>query len=702
MNNRPLKHSFCILVLGISALECVHAAEGQVEFGIGIADKDDFLFTPFPGIDTSPFLILNADIEGTSDESAWRITARELGIDTRTLSADYENDAGFSLFGEYWQYPSRENGTLSSPYVNIGSTELELPAGWVAADGTQGMTNLETSLREFVIGTERRRFTLGGETVFGQGMTFKATATYETKEGMEVTGGAIGRGFGQLDPPYGTGTRATLLPVPIDYETTQLDLKLAYQKRRYGVELGYYLSVFRNGHDSLSWENPFSLDITGGGGHGGDFPLASSVGRLSLYPDNQFHRVSLGGNYLFGETTRLYGMFSTGIMKQDQTFLPLSANPVLSDPPLMPVNSLDADASVNDAYLRITSRPMPKLSLKASYRFHSRDDDDRLFGAYNVYALDSSESGREIISSPYYYRKQEIDLSARYRISSDISAGLEYEREDILRDYVDIEREDVDEDRIGAHVDFRPMDSLSLRIQGEHAERNGSNYVTAIGENPLLRKFHFADRTQNSFTIRATYDLNDSVSLSASYDRLEDEYDNTVVGLLDADHDIFAFDVAYQLNEQLSLHGFISREEASSLQAGSTDGVNVTWSADYDDTIDSFGIGAEWQAIPDRLKLSLDLAMSDGSEDVSLTNTLSPVTPYPELNSDMLSIRLAATYRYDKQTDFRFAYWHEQLDTDDWALDDQDVNSTPNVLLTGEQSPNYDDHIVMLSVVRRF
>ena len=701
MNNRPLKHSFCILVLGISVLECVHAAEGEIELGIGVSDNDDFLYSSFPGIDTSPFLVLNADLEGSSDDAVWRVTARNLGIDTRTLAADYENDAGFSLFGEYWQSPSRQNGTVSSPYVNIGSTQLELPGGWVAGSETGDMTNLQSSLRQFYIGTERRRYTLGGETTFGEGMTFKATAVYENKEGIELIGGAIGRGFGQVSPPYGTGTRATLLPVPIDYETTQLDLKLGYQKQRYGVELGYYLSVFRNGHDSLSWENPFSLDIVGGGG-GGQFPLASSTGRLSLYPDNQFHRLSLSGNYLVGETTRFYGMFSAGLMKQDQTFLPLSANPVLSAPPLLPVSSLDADASVNDAHLRVTSRPMPKLSLKAAYRFHSRDDDDRLLGAYNYYALDSSESGREIISSPYYYRKQEFDLSARYRISSKTSIGLEYEREDILRDYVDIEREDVDEDRIGAHVDFRPLDSLSLRIQGEHAERNGSNYVTAIGENPLLRKFHFADRTQDSITIRATYDLNDSVSLSASYDRLEDEFGDTVVGLRDADRDIVAFDVAYQINDQLSLHGFVSREEASSLQAGSADGVSVTWTADYDDTIDSLGVGAEWQAIPERLKFSLDLAMSQGSEIVSLSNTLSPVTPYPELTSDMLSIRLAVTYQYDKQTDFRFVYWHEKLDTDDWALDDQDVNSTPNVLLTGEQSPNYDDNIVMLSVVRRF
>ncbi len=701
MNTRPLQHSFCILVLGISIMESGHALEGQIEFGLGVADKDEFLYSPFPGIDRSPFLVLNADLAGNSDEAIWRVTARDLGIDTRTLIVDYENDAGFSLFGEYWQNPSRQNGTLSSPFVNIGSTDLKLPAGWVAGDETGDMTNLQTSLRQFNIGTERRRYTLGGESAFGQGMTFKASAVYETREGIELIGGAIGRGFGLENPPYGVGTRATLMPVPIDYQTTQLDLKLGYQKPRYGVELGYYLSVFRNGNDSLSWENPFNLDITGGSGHGGQFPLASSVGRLSLYPDNQFHRVSLSGNYLMGETTRFYGMFSTGMMRQDQAFLPLSANPALAAPPLLPVNDLDADASVNDAYLRVTSRPMPKLSLKAAYRYHSRDDNDRLLGAYNYYALDSSESGREIISTPYYYRKQEIDLSARYRISSDISAGLEYEREDILRDYVDIEREDVDEDRFSAHVDYRPLDNLSLRIQGEHAERSGSNYVTAIGENPLLRKFHFADRTQDSIYIRATYDLTDSVSLSASYDRLEDDYDNSVVGLQNADRDIYSFDIAYRFSEHLSFHGFVSREEAASQQTGSTDGISVTWYADYEDTIDSFGIGVEWQAIPDRLKLSLDLAMSDGSEDINVSG-LSPVIPFPELTSDMLSIRLAATYQYDKQTDIRLAYWHERLDTDDWALDDLDVNSTPNVILTGEQSPNYDDHIVMLSLVRHF
>ena len=701
MNKRPLQQLFWTLALGTSMLESGHAFEGQVEFGIGIADKDEFLYSPFPGIDTSPFLVLNADLEGTSDDAAWRVTARELGIDTRALSADYENDAGYSLFGEYWQNPSRQNGTLSTPFVNIGSTELQLPAGWVAGDETGDMPDLQTSLRQFNIGTERRRYTLGGDSTFGPGMTFKATAVYETKEGMELIGGAIGRGFGLDNPPYGVGTRATLMPVPIDYQTTQLDMKLGYQKPKYGVELGYYLSVFRNGHDSLSWENPFSLDITGGSGHGGQFPLASSAGTLSLYPDNQFHRLSLSGNYLMGQTTRFYGMVSAGMMKQDQTFLPLSANPALAAPPVLPVNDLDADASVTDAYLRVTSKPLPKLSLKAAYRFHSRDDNDRLLGAYNYYALDSSEIGREVISSPYYYRKQEFDLSARYRISSNTSIGLEYELEDILRDYVDIEREDVDEDRFGAHVDFRPLDNLSFWIHGEHAERSGSNYVTAIGENPLLRKFHFADRTQNNFLVRATYDLNDSVSLSASYDRLEDEYDNSVVGLQDAVHDIYSFDIAYQFNENLSFHGFVSREEATSRQTGSTDGVSVTWSADYEDTIDSFGVGLEWQAIPERLKLSLDLAMSDGSEAVTLSSS-SPVVQYPDLTSDMLSIRLSATYQYDKQTDIRLTYWHEQLDTDDWALDDLDVNSTPNVILTGEQSPNYDDHVVMVSVVRHF
>ena len=141
MNKRPLQHSFCILVLGIFVMESGHAFEGQIEFGLGVADKDEFLYSPFPGIDRSPFLVLNADLEGTSDDAIWRVTARDLGINTRTLSADYENDAGFSLFGEYWQHPSRQNGTPLSPFVNIGSTELKLPAGWIAGIEEGDLTN---------------------------------------------------------------------------------------------------------------------------------------------------------------------------------------------------------------------------------------------------------------------------------------------------------------------------------------------------------------------------------------------------------------------------------------------------------------------------------------------------------------------------------------------------------------------------------
>ena len=88
MKRRRLQKEIGIFLLGISILDYAHAAEGQIEFGIGHSDSD-FLFSPYPGIDQSPFVVLNADIEEAGEEAAWRITARDLGIDTRTFRAEY-------------------------------------------------------------------------------------------------------------------------------------------------------------------------------------------------------------------------------------------------------------------------------------------------------------------------------------------------------------------------------------------------------------------------------------------------------------------------------------------------------------------------------------------------------------------------------------------------------------------------------------
>ena len=110
----------------------------------------------------------------------------------------------------------------------------------------------------------------------------------------------------------------------------------------------------------------------------------------------------------------------------------------------MPRNSLDAESDVIDAYLRITSRISPKLSLKAAYRYHERDDEAKLL-SYNYFPLDKEVSSLQAITaSPLYYQKHSFDLKATYRLFDNTSVTAEYERDDIKREYVNIEREDVD------------------------------------------------------------------------------------------------------------------------------------------------------------------------------------------------------------------------------------------------------------------
>jgi hypothetical protein len=190
------------------------------------------------------------------------------------------------------------------------------------------------------------------------------------------------------------------------------------------------------------------------------------------------------------------------------------------------------------------------------------------------------------------------------------------------------------------------------------------------------------------------------LSLTGKAEYRDDDYDNTEIGLTDAERHIYLLEAAYTPHERISGHASVTRERIESSQRGNP-GAGGNWRIDLEDRITTWTVGTELVAIPDRLSLSLDYVYSDGSGETGIGSG-GAFTPFPDVETQLHSLRLQARYRYSDRLDFRLAFWHESLDGDDWALDNVDPDTVPSVLLTGEDTPDYSSNVMVLSAIYRF
>lgn len=675
-----------LLVLAAAVSTSALAAEewdfsgSAAELGVGYVEDDAFRFGRYTGLDDDgAFVIGGANAAGWTDSGRrLEVEATNLGLDSRYLRLDYGKVGQYDLYLEYDQIPNNLFDTAQTPFDRSDRDDLTLPPDWIGGPTTGEMPLLDESLRSFDIETERRRTTAGARWHFAEPWTMDVKVRHETKKGTDIIGGAVGLGFGSVT--------SSILPKPIDYETDEVEVKLGYAKGRGNIELAYYYSGFRNRFDALGWENPFTLNS------GAPRP----DGSLALSPDNHFNRISLSGGYRFGETTRLSGALSWGRMTQDQGFEPVTVNPDITVDGL-PRDSL-GDADVADAFLRLTSRPADGWNLRATYRYHDRDDDFSSM-TYDYVAMDSRPGG-EVTTRPLRYSRHDFSAGADYRFNEIASLALDYGYEQKKRDYEDVEREKTEENALDAKLRLNVRDGLQFSLYGGLAARDGSDYEPEEEQNPLLRKYHYADRDQDKLGASLLWLARDDISVSASVDYLKDDYDNSDIGLTEAKHQVYSLDVSYVPADNLSLHAFLAYERIRSEQANSEDDGPATWFTELTDKVTTGGVGVDYTLPGDRWRLGLNYTQSNGTGETDVDAT--DATPYPDVSSKVHTVELSAVYRYSARLDLKFAWWYENYDSDDWALDGVDPDTLSSVLLTGEDSPDYDNNVLMLSAIYRW
>jgi len=651
---------------------------GEIELGVGNVSDDSFKFGEYNGLnEQGAFAVANAKLRYRNPDAHYLdLSVRELGLDSRSVSIEGGRQGSYSLFLNYDEITRYVSDSVQTPYLGNGTGNLTLPAGWVPANSTAGMTQLNASLQNVDVDTKRKRLGAGASFIPASDWKYDIKVRHETREGNRRAAGAF------------FFTAAELIE-PIDYVTNEVDVSASYIGKKWQATLAYYGSFFSNDITSLTWENAF--DPPAGA------TLAADTGQRALPPDNKFHQVLLSAGYQYSQRTRISGDIAVGRMEQNEQFLPASFNASLTG---LPRTSADAQVDTLVGDLRFISALSDDFRINASYSYSDHDNTTPQ-AAYDWVTTDAYTNATTRTNQPYSFTRQRAKLGGDYRVSrtTKTSAGVDYERYERTLQEVD----DTNETTVWGKLTVRAKDFTDMTFKLARAERNASGYhavaETDPPQNPLLRKYNMADRTRTSAGVNANSMLSETASLGISLEFANDDYTKSTLGLTSATEGNINVDSSVLLSKHSSMHMFVGRQRIESSQAGGQSTVVAQWNASNVDTVDTAGIGIKRRLMSDKLDVGVDYIVSRSVGKVSIDTG---GTEFPELKVTMDNIKLYADYQLKENMTVHGAFWYERYNSYDWALDGVDPATINNVLSFGEDSPDYKIGVVTVTLRYKF
>src|ERR1035437_8894906 len=108
-----------------------------VDAGVGGVSGNSSKFGEYNGLQNSgPFGIGNFDLRGGApydSKSAWRwrMKGTDLGIETRSLYAEFGRQGKYRFFASYSELLANRSDTFQTPYLGAGTGNFTLPSNWL-------------------------------------------------------------------------------------------------------------------------------------------------------------------------------------------------------------------------------------------------------------------------------------------------------------------------------------------------------------------------------------------------------------------------------------------------------------------------------------------------------------------------------------------------------------------------------------------
>jgi MtrB/PioB family decaheme-associated outer membrane protein len=633
--------------------EVTPGLQNAARVGLGHADTDGRRFGQYSGLHEDGFyglfdfhLVRRDDATGR-----WlKFYGRDLGLDSRHLRFDHSRQGNWGYFVEYSRIPRHEPYVAVTAVQGITTPNLTVPAATTAG------TPLDLKTRRDALG-------LGFSKLLTKEWDIRVTFRNEEKDGARLFargtpgGGVVG------GPIFGTFEFA---PEPINSTTRQLEAVIGYTGERLQLSGGYYGTLFNNQYNGINFT-------------GGAAGLAA-FNPIALPPDNSSHQLYLTGGFAFTPTTRGTFKLSRASAKQDDTFVPVAVAPGIG-------RNLQGKVDTTLAQAGISSRPTPKLTLRADLRYEDRDDKTPVLqyfpGATGTYdgrnEPRSIRTARGLIEASYL-------LPNSFRVTGGIEKEEKKRNTSVFRSVSF--RETTDE--LSYRVELRR--SMSETVTGAvsyvYSDRDGSPFYRniqttgAVGSN-LIAPIHLADRERHKVRLSVNWTPSDPLSVQFFVDEARDNYsgrDGSALGPRKGEARNYSLDAAYRFSDRWQANAWYNwndtRARQATCESASATGVcpntnaDPLWQADLRNRSDSIGAGLRGKPTG-RLEVGADLSLSD-IKDSYLQQTLSPATStvptaLPEITTRLTRLNFFGRYALEKGSGIRLDYIHDRYSTNDWT-----------------------------------
>lgn len=651
--------------------------EGDYEVGAGSVSDDSAYFGNATGLDEEG-AYGNLDGHGAYASGAYRMdwTVEDLGLDSRAAELEGSHAGKFDYNVGFRQMPYRQFNTTSTIFAETADSLL-LPSGWVRAGTTDGFTQLDSSLVSRNIESDRNIYTIGGRYLAGSRFSFSLDYRRQENEGNKIQGGS-------------TFTNASLLPMPFDYVTDEVDIEARYGADNSFVALSWYLSDFQNDNTALFWQQPFT-------GAAGADTLAQAQA-----PESRFQQVTIASGYSLPELRTVMSLSaSIGRITQDTAFLPYTTNANLATDPLARP-SLDAEVDTTNFALAITSRVVDKGRINFSYRYDERDNTS-VQDTWNRVIVDTFPDGGEELNIPYSFERSHLGLSGDYDLFDMLKVSAGYDRKDVDRTFQEVASQS--EDTGWGRARIRPGKGFDIDLRGGASTRDVDNYdeafAAATGQNPLMRKYHLAYRYRQFGDATISWSpAGAPVSVSLTGLFADDEYTRSELGLTDAEEISLALDFGWSVSENTSLYLNTGFDMIESTQFGSESFAEPDWRADNEDEFRTTGVGVNFRELGERFDLQLDYMRSEGTSSIDLDSAADPAAQFPDLETTLDYLRVRLGFRQSERIEWNLYALYQTFETEDWALQGVTPDALPLLLSLG--ATPYDDEQVIVGLGFRY
>ncbi len=589
---------------------------GEVSMGIGFLNNDDstrFYNWNSPIYDAEPEhpnASISAALERYEDDGFYnRILVEDLGLQRFLIQWEIGDYDGLRFLGSYSETPYYWDRSSLRAYHGSRNT----------------LTSGELSKYDHEV--TRETFKL--ELKYTPKSPWKpyASMKHEHKEGTTSL-------YSTTIPGYGDGPG--FIPKNIDHETLNTEVGLSYMQELWLVDVAYRGSFFRNDMSALYYggiANPYE-------------------NQLSYEPDNDFHQLSVSGNYRMDQHT-FNGRILWSQATSESGLLPFPSSPATSDTFHGETNTWQISADYHNKISRNTA-------FKVSADYLDKDD---------------KSERHEIVGATresYDRTKTKLEAKVTHRFNRDIKLNAGYDYTHDKREYAD--RKQTDEQRFYVGAQYRPEAPWQVGGKLSYSFRDGSSWHNSSSDSPNLRQFYLADKNRVELRGDGSYDIAENIQLLGEIWYGYDDYAKPDIGLSEGEDYGYDLSVNFNLSDGLSGHVFLNQQLIRSEQQQANSDV-VGWNrykTELKDDVTTVGFGVSKDGLlDDKLTLSLDYSYSQAN---SKSSTTSNGYKYPENEYKSSRLEAVADYEISENQNVQFNIRYEDYSEDDYLLNSEVSN----------------------------